>query len=107
MEDNIMKELIIAIGIDDDALKYESPKMKELQIQLFKQGYRWFNEGDTIRDYVSNDNIIIISDVIYTMSDDNIKYLIKHGNVKVLRIRDIISYYRYFKINKLKSNINK
>ena len=102
-----MKELIIVIGIDDDALKYESPKMKELQIQLFKQGYEWCNNGTNIQDYVSNDNIVIISDIIYTMSNENIKYLVEHNNIKVLRIRDILSYYRYLKINKLKSNINK
>ena len=92
---------ILAIHIlDSNNKKIDVDLIKDLQINLFKNGYSWINDGNKVDTYIFNDYIVIINDNMYTMSLNNINYLSKEEDVEV-KIIDSMSYFRYLKLKKL------
>ena len=94
-------EKILAIHIlDSNGKRIDKDFVKDLQLNLFKNGYSWISDGNKVDAYISNDYIVVIDNKMYTMSIDNINYLSKEEDVEV-KIIDSMSYFRYLKLKKL------
>jgi hypothetical protein len=96
---------IIAINIKDE------PKVKLIEFQkfLFSLGYNWYNNElleKRIDEYMSSTNIILMDDTMYTMDNEFIQYCQNKKDLYDIIIFDnMISYQRFFKINKIKQKI--
>jgi len=95
-----MKQIII-INIEGSSDK----ELETIQLELFKQGYRWANDGKKIEKYLSLHNpIVIIDQLIYTMDNNSIKYLSDDLDVRLIRVDSITTYFRHLKIKKIRKN---
>lgn len=97
------KIIVIEISFPDRGNVYEEKHktiIRELQIELFRNGYRWANNGTEVQNFYSNkEYIVLIGNVMYTMKMDGIKYLKKEHNVHFAG--SALTYSRYLKLKKL------
>ena len=99
-----MEYKIIAIDISFDSNQRESEKIKnvlnELQLELFRNGYRWIKDGKEVQNFYSNRSyLVLINKDMYNMYEDGIKYLKKEHDVHFAGTA--VSYFRYLKLKKL------
>lgn len=97
-----MESKIIAVDISDTNNKEQSEQiLHEIQLELFKNGYRWIKNDDNVQRFISNKNYLVLIDKdMYTMSRDSVKYLEKDN--KVHFIDSVVSYFRYLKLKKIR-----
>jgi hypothetical protein len=75
--------------------------LKELQLELFSNGYHWIKSYKEIKNFYSNSGyIVIIDNDMYLMTEESVKYLRKNNDIHF--DGTIISYFRYLKLKKLK-----
>lgn len=100
-----MKEKIMIIDLSDGTKNELSDSHKELlndlQTELFKNGYRWIKSKREVQNFYSNNGYIVIIDRdMYKMTKNSVDYLSK--NHDVVFVGNVVSYFRYMKLKKLK-----
>lgn len=100
-----MEHKIIVIdlssGVNDTLTDKHKDLLKDLQTELFKNGYKWVNSKVEVQNFYSSRGcIVLIDNTIYKMTEDSIKYLTKDN--KVHFVGNVVSYFRYLKLKKLK-----
>jgi len=81
--------------------KYSEQELMDIQKELIKNGYEWVSNS-SVQNYISGDYIVVINDIMYTMTTDNVKYLSKDFNI--IKINDVSTYFRILKIKKIINN---
>ena len=98
------KIIVIDISFPERGTEFEEKfkhTVKELQLQLFSNGYRWVNNGKEVQNFYGNkEYLVLIDNVMYTMKMDGIKYLKKEHDVHFAGT--VMTYMRYLKLKKLK-----
>jgi hypothetical protein len=95
-----MKQKVISINI----IGTSDEQLQDIQLELFKQNYSWVSSGKEVRKYVSDDYIVIIDNIMYTMDKNSIKYYSNDEYVNLINIDNITNYFRHLKIKKIMKN---
>ena len=99
-----MEHKIIAIDISSDTDRELSEQSKDilktLQLELFRNGYRWIKNGKEVQNFYSSRGYLVLVDKdMYTMTEDGIRYLKKDNNIHFAGTA--LSYLRCLKLKKL------
>jgi hypothetical protein len=97
------KIIVIDISFDENGRLSDklSEVLKELQIELFRNGYRWIKNGKEVQNFYSSRGYLVLIDKdMYTMTEDGIRYMKKDNHIHFAGTA--LSYFRYLKLKKLK-----